>query len=240
MEQTTQELSIHLPYSDTMASATPITIEEMQQEIRTILKRIGKAAFYEQMCEMDQGYHYDEPDPKYWADALKEARDAEQVRRELSVEEYRVRVAAAEQRCRNELYRASKFSCMLWEQLGQSQEYALDQLNYWEDLAKKATEEADHYEYVKYAGAGEAKYEEERMRGIDIALKKEELTAILAAHNTNGVWPKAWWKFNLNDDGGSRFAYTTRSVLVGLIKVLGGTVENTDQWWDELKAAHGQ
>jgi len=29
-------------------------------------------------------------------------------------------------------------------------------------------------------------------------------------------------------------------VLVGLIKVLGGTVENTDQWWDELKAAHGQ
>lgn len=223
-----------------MASATPITIEEMQQEIRTILGRIGKAAFYEQMCEMDQGYHYDEPDPKYWADALKEARDAEQVRRELSVEEYRVRVAAAEQRCRNELYRASKFSCMLWEQLGQSQEYALDQLNYWEDLAKKATEEADHYEYVKYAGTGEAKYEEERMRGIDIALKKEELTAILAAHNTNGVWPKAWWKFNLNDDGGSRFAYTTRSVLVGLIKVLGGTVENTDQWWDELKAAHGQ
>ena len=223
-----------------MASATPVTVEEMQQEIRAILGRIGKAAFYEVMCEMDQGYHYGEPDPKYWTDALKEARDVEQVRRELSVEEYRVRAAAAEQRCRNELYRANKFSCMLWEQLGEGQEYALDPLNYWEDLAKKATEEADHHEYVKYAGAGAAKYEEELMRNIDIALKKEELTAILAAHNTNGVWPNVWWKLNVNNGAAGRFAYATRSVLVGLIKALGGTVENTDQWWDELKEAYGQ
>lgn len=223
-----------------MATNTPITIEEMQQEIRTILGRIDRADFYDEMCEMDQGYHYGEPDPKYWADALKEVRYVEQVRRELSFEGYSDRAAAARKHCMTELYRANTFSCMLWEQLGEGEEYALDHLTYWEDLAKKAMEEADHYEHVKYAGAGVAKYEEERMRGADIALKKEELEAILAAHNTNGMWPKAWWKLTLKDDGGTRFAYTTRSVLVGLIKMLGGTVENTDQWWDELKEAYGQ
>ena len=150
-----------------------MTIEEMQQEIRTILGRIGKADFYEQLCEGDDGFYDDASGSfNYWVDAVKEVRAAEQLRRELSPDEYRTRLIIARKNCRYELYRAFKFSAMLWEQLGEDEEWALDPLTYWEDLAKKATEKADDYERTKYAGVGKAKYEEERMRGIDIVLKK--------------------------------------------------------------------
>lgn len=211
----------------------------MQGEVRHILEQLNKADFFSTLEELDMGCRYGMPDEKYWARALKDARAAELLKG-LTAEERAERLAEGKKLCEDELRRANNCSCMLWEQLCEGEEYEIDPIVYWENLAKGATKEADAYEYAKYAGASKKVFNEESARGIDIALKKDELTAILAKHNTNGEWPAAWWKFNLNYEGGERFVYTTRSVLVGLIKALRGTVENTDQWWDELKAAHGQ
>jgi hypothetical protein len=135
-------------------------VAKLRDEIQASLKAAGRTDYsVDDLAEMN-GFIDDEPESlEFWTEMLAEARTA------LAVSQLDAAGRAAYNKKLEDLRKAAiaslqaagAFSCMLWEQMGEGEEFELDPEKYWTNIIRRAEEDTAAKRRKAEHAAAEAK-----------------------------------------------------------------------------------